>query len=342
MEPGLKDSKIALTGATGFLGSHLVPMLAEQDARITCLSRSATSAMPKNVSIIRGDCLDREVMTRLIRGQDIFIHMAALLFGVSWQDYFRANLRAARIIVDVMNSLPEEERPSRTVFISSLAAAGPCAILPGKRESEEPAPVSAYGWSKLCCEQTLAAAEPGNLIILRPPIIYGSGDTGLLPLFKSAARGIGVSPGAFRNFPVSVIHARDAARAIIAACAMDEIGVYHLNDGFSHTMDEFCRKAAIACGRHKCVVLHAPLPFMGVTAMLSSAIGNIGARISSGKKGASGKPPHWNVDKYREARQSGWLADGEKFRNASGFVPCIRLEEGLQETVEGYRSRGWL
>lgn len=333
--------KLALTGGTGFLGSHLLSAIKSQNIAATCLVRPQ-SEPPEDVAVVSGDCLNEEAMTKLIRNQDVFVHMAALLFGSSWQDYFRANLRAARLIVKIIANLAPEERPSRLIFISSLAAAGPCAVLPGKNETEEPEPVSAYGWSKLCCEQTLAAAPVDTLVSLRPPIIYGSGDKGLLPIFRSAARGIGVSPGAFRKFPVSVIHAADASAAILLACQAASSGVYHLSDGSPLDMDTFCQKAARACGANSCHVFHPPLPVMAATAAASGLFYAASTKIRAllGKKPPL--PPHWNLDKYNESRQSGWLANAAKFSAATGFRPRTSLEAGLAETVKGYRERGWL
>lgn len=337
-----KGVKIAVTGGGGFLGGHLLPRAIAQGADLTCLVRSSQTILPQGVKVLQGDCLNAEDMKTLMADQDIFIHMAALLFGNGWQDYFRANIRAAENIVEAFKSLPEDRRPVKMIFTSSLSAAGPSMGNDGKSEREEATPVSAYGWSKLCCERILAAAPVSELTILRPPIIYGSGDRGLLPLFKSAAKGIGVSPGAFRKFPVSVIHAKDAAAAILLACRPDLNGVYHLSDGRRYDMDEFCRAAAKACGREKCVVFHPPLPFMALTAKISDAFFMLRARMANDMGRRPPKPPHWNTDKYEEAKQAGWLADSAKFDQAVGFQAEMTLEKGLAEAVAGYHARGWL
>lgn len=336
------NAKIAITGATGFLGSHLLPLASQGGARLSCLARNPKIASLPNAAIIHGDCLNLSAMKELLSGKDIFIHMAALLFGCRWQDYFRANIRAAQIIVQALQEIAPEKRPAKMIFISSLAAAGPCAAAPGRAEKEAPAPVSAYGWSKYCCEQIFAAAPLKELAILRPPIIYGSGDRGLLPLFKSAARGLGISPGAFRQFPVSIIHAKDAAKAILLACGQKISGVFHLSDGKIYTMDEFCRAAANACGRGKCFVARPPLLLMAATASLSDAFYGWAAKAAARLKLKMPAPPHWNKDKYEEAKQTGWLADSEKFVAATGFTPGVDLQAGLRETVQGYRARGWL
>lgn len=336
-----KPLKIAVTGGTGFLGSHFLSAAGRAGFEATCLVRSQ-SQPPAGVAVARGDCLEAEALTRLASGQDVLAHMAALLFGSTWQDYFRANLRAARLIVEALAALPQDRRPRRLVFVSSLAAAGPCAVPPGRSEAEEPEPVSAYGWSKLCCEQTLAAAPVPELVILRPPIIYGSGDKGLLPIFRGAAAGIGVSPGAFRKFPVSVIHAADASAALVLACQANISGVYHLSDGAPVDMDIFCQKAAQALGRSGCHVFHAPLPLMAATAAASDLFYLAAAKTRAWLGAPPPRPPHWNKDKYNESRQDGWLANAAKFSADTGFRPQVDLDAGLAEAVAGYRERGWL
>lgn len=336
----LKNKKICLTGAAGFLGRHLLPMLVDAGAEVTCLIRSSGITFTGNARIERGDCETGAGLRETLAGQDILVHMAGLLFGTSWQDYLRANGRSARNIVRCLADLGEQG-PKKIVFVSSLAAAGPCAAPPGLDGDCVPDPVSAYGWSKLLAEDILATA--GRILtILRPPIIYGSGDRGLLPLFRIAGLGIGISPGLAREFPVSIIHADDAARAIVLAAASAEGGIYHLSDGQIHTMSGLCRAMGAAQGRSRVFVATMPLPLMAITAVCGSAYGWI--LKTSGRVPClrAKRPPSWNFDKYRESARSGWLADAALIRARLGFVPVVTLEAGMREAVAGYRAEGWL
>lgn len=276
-----------------------------------------------------------------MRGQDIFVHMASTLFGTTWRDYLQTNARAAQNIAAVYQGLPARERPKQVIFVSSLAAAGPCASAPGLSEDCQPAPVSAYGWSKLLCERTLQASIGNNLAILRPPIIYGSNDRALLPMFRSARLGWGVSPGWKRDFPISLLHADDAARAIILAAQTSASGVFHLSDGQIHTMETFCQAMGKVQGRERVRVLHLPLPLMGTSAALASASAALYARVMKGL-GANPGTPQWNIDKYRESRECGWLASSAKISEQLGFAASRPLEAGVAEAVTGYRAAGWL
>lgn len=359
----LAGVRVLLTGGTGFVGRHLLPQLLEAGAQVTCLTRSSshTAHLPQGVAVAQADLASGRGLIEALEGQDMVIHMAALLFGLGWQDYLRANARAARSLADAVALTDRAARTApngasggirRFVLVSSLTATGPCGTAPGVEDDAPPAPVSAYGWSKMLTEQILGRALGDRLVTLRPPIIYGSGDKGLLPVFKGVMSGLAVSPGAGREFPVSAIHARDMGQAVICACRPEATGVYHLSDGHEHTMSDFCRVMGVAVdaalGREtrRVRIIRMPLPVMALTAGLSSALGIAAdallARLPARFGGRLRRAPNWNMDKYREARQAGWLCNGSRIRRELGFTPCMSLEAGMKEAVEGYRREGWL
>ena len=356
----LKGARILLTGGTGFVGRHLLPQLLEAGAHVTCLTRasSRTGGLPQNVAVAQADLASGRGLAEALAGQDMVIHMAALLFGLGWQDYLRANARAAASLAEAIRQSDQaaaargQSGIQRLVLVSSQAASGPCGTAPGVSDTALPAPVSAYGWSKVLTEQILGRVLGDRMVTLRPPIIYGSGDKGLLPVFKGVMRGVAVSPGFGREFSVSAIHARDMGQAVLCACRPEAQGVYHVSDGQTHTMSEFCRgmgaaiDAALTRQPRKVRVIHMPLPVMALTAALSSAFGTTADALLSHLPAAFGgrlnRAPNWNLDKYREARQVGWLCDGSRIGRELGFTPCMSLEAGMAEAVEGYRREGWL
>lgn len=344
--------RIAVTGATGFVGSHLVRLLlaagAQSGVEITCITRSSskTASLPSAVRIASADLATGHGLAEALRDQDAVIHLAALLFGLGWQDYLRGNVVAAEHLGRALAHEAARFGSSlrRVVLVSSLAATGPSATAPGVHDHTPSAPVSAYGWSKFMAEQTLARhlvpfASLGTrtsdlLVTLRPPIIYGSGDKGLLPYFQSARAGLVVTPGLGRAFPVSAIHAHDMAQAIVCALKPEAHGVYHCSDGAEHDMASLGRTMAEIMGR-SARVLTMPLPIMAAAAAACGLFAPLALRFT-------GRVPSWNPDKYLEAKQVGWLCNGTRLATELGYAPTVGLRDGLREAVEGYKAMGWM
>lgn len=355
MAPHLAGKKVLLTGGTGFVGRHLLPQLLAAGAEITCLTRAAsrTGHLPQGVATAQANLTTGEGLEAALQGKDVVIHMAALLFGLGWQDYLRANALAARSMAGVLAGLAAEGRLGdnfRFVLVSSLAATGPSGLAPGVGDFAPTAPVSAYGWSKMLTEQVLGRALGQSLVTLRPPIIYGSGDKGLLPVFKGVMRAAtAVSPGAGREFYVSAVHATDMAQAVLCACKPEARGVYHLSDGEAYTMSGFCEGMGAAMDKvmerapRRVRIVRMPLPVMACTAGLSTAFAVMADAVVNRLTGHGlRRAPAWNLDKYREARQAGWLCDNSRICAELGFVPRVNLEAGMTEAIEGYRREGWL
>ena len=338
----LAGQRIAVTGLTGFVGRHLLRALVAGGVEVTCIARASSRVdkLPPDVRVVRADLTSGQGLAQALHGQEAVVHLAALLFGLNWQDYISANARAAQHLGAALGA--EMARPGtalrRVVLVSSLAATGPCGQSPGVTDATPPAPVSAYGWSKFLAEQTLArhVEKLGHdkLVILRPPIIYGSGDQGLLPYFRSAKAGLVVTPGLGRAFPVSAIHAHDMAQAIALALAPAAHGLYHCSDGEIHDMGRMGQMMAEVMGR-KARVLGLPLPLMGAAAALCGLAGPLVMRLT-------GRAPSWNPDKYLEAKQAGWLCDASRMRQELAFTPTVSLRDGLREAVAGYRELGLL
>lgn len=330
----LKGLRCAVTGGTGFVGQHLVQALVDAGAEVTCLVRSHERArcLPAQARHIVADLISGQGLDAFVRDQDVCVHLAAVLFGVHWQDYLRGNACAAENLGAALSQHGQSTR--RIVLVSSLAATGPCAVAPGVADDTQAAPVSAYGWSKLMAEHTLARHVGERMVTLRPPIIYGSKDRGLLPYFKAARWGLVVVPGLGRRFPVSLIHVQDIVHAVARCCVPQARGIYHCNDGAEHDMRDMGRAIATAWGRTPRVI-SVPLPLMGATAVCSSVVGQAFVRLGK-------RAPSLTVDKYREAKQPGWLCAGTRIREELGFTPTVSLTDGVAEALTGYKRAGWL
>jgi nucleoside-diphosphate-sugar epimerase len=319
--------RILLTGGTGFVGRHLARALAGR-AELSCLVRAAsrTDLLPPGTRVFQADIAAGQGLDAAMEGQDCLIHLAATLFSTSWRNY----LRDAACLAKRLGIAARRAGMRRVVVVSSLAATGPCARSPGVPDDALPAPVSAYGWSKYLAELVFARelGASTRLVVLRPPIIYGPGDKGLLPYFKSAKFGLIAAPGG--SFPVSAVHVRDAVQGIACCLKPEAQGVYHINDGAEHTMASLGLAMAAAFGR-KALILRLPRPALAASAALA------------GLAACCGLPPgSWNMDKYRESCAEGWLCSAARITAELGYAPSMPLREGIADAVAGYKELGWL
>ncbi len=336
----LHGKNIAVTGATGFVGGHLVRFLRERlagtGAIISCLIRQNSRNKAHHEDLKDLPCHEVDFHTgqglhEALKGQNVLIHMASLLFSSSWQDYLRVNAHMAELLGA---KAAQHDSMQSVLLVSSLSVTGPSATLPGVGDFDGAHPVSAYGWSKHMAEQIFLRHCGKKLVILRPPMIYGSKDKGLLPYFKAAKMGIVINPGFRRRFPVSIIHVQDVVQAIVCALKPQAQGVYHCNDGDAHTMSDIGARMALLQGK-KARYLGVPLSIMGMSAACSTVLGRALATFYK-------HPPSWNVDKFREARQEGWLCNAKRLCDELGFVPQFSLDAGIREALTGYTQDGWL
>ncbi len=343
----LQGKRILLTGATGFLGQHLLqqlePLVASHKIKVSCVVRATSNRtlLPSFVNIYEADLDSGLGLDKALEGQDIVIHMAAVLFGTCWKEYF-ANVRMAKALGKAM---AKQESIEKVLFVSSLAATGPSSAQGVVDDNSISAPVSAYGWSKSMAEEVLYRYCQDKVVVVRPPIIYGPADKGLLPFFQAVQMGLIISPGFGRDFPVSTIYVGDMVKAMFCALKPQASGIYHCNDGHStktyeksHTMRGIGQIIASALEK-RTITLKLPLCILGISAYISTLWGAVSSCLCCC---ASKRKPSWNKDKYREAKAYGWECDGTRMQNELGFTPEKSLQSGLEETIADYKKRGWL
>jgi len=334
---------VLVTGASGFIGQHLVRRLIERGARVSCLVR-ATSRIDdlrsSGARLIVGDVTDRAGVERALAESraDVVIHLAGLLKVVRTADFARVNTGGVESVAAACAG--HAGRPV-LIVVSSLAAAGPCVGDQPRVEGDSPAPVSAYGRSKLAGE--LAAARYAGemeITIVRPPIVFGPGDRGVLELFRPIARsGLHVVPGREeRRF--SLIHVADLAALLLLAVEKGERlrpdggpghGVYFVAADHDPTYAELGQAMARALGKERATVVHLPGPLVRLVGLCGDSLGRVRQR------------PGWvNSDKMDEALAGSWVCSSAKARAQLGWSPAATLAERLRQTVQWYRQAGWL
>jgi len=216
------------------------------------------------------------------------------------------------------------------IHISSLAAAGPASPRAPRSEDDAPAPINAYGRSKLAGERVVAALDGLRWTILRPGVVYGPRDRALLPVFRLAQRGILPLVGR-ADAAYTFIHVADLVRVITAAvdspAERDILFVGHPDPVTTRDLLEGVRATANRRGS----IVRIPL---AITRL--AAFGGDAAGILFGTRALI------NSRRYAELASEGFVCRVDRLRDRLGIVAEIGLTEGLADASTWYRREGWL
>ena len=278
--------RILVTGGNGFLGSHVAERLAGHDGvdlRLL-LRRTSRLAYLQGVDYERaeGDVRDPDSLVAAVKGVETVVHAAGVVSALSEAQYHEVNAHGTAALVKAAR----EAGVRRFVYVSSLAALGPSndGTMP-----QTPRPISAYGRSKLGGEQAaLAERDAVDVVVVRPPVVYGERDRALVPFYRIAKLGF-VPVYGRGNQLLTWVHAHDAADAIIAA-ALSEApngAVYSISDGRLHTWRTLVTAYGAAAGRRLRALPTPPLLWMigGYAAGLCGAV-NRERSLGLGRGGA--------------------------------------------------------
>jgi nucleoside-diphosphate-sugar epimerase len=307
---------IALTGATGFIGSNVLRVLLAQGFRLRALLRGARR--PANgpsgdgrLEWIDGSLADARALETLVAGCDAVVHIAGAIRGAHYADFAAVNVDGtARLTRAVAAAAPA----AHVLAISSLAARAP--------------ELSWYAASKHAAEQEISAAA-SRYTILRPPAVYGPDDPALAPVWRMLARGWLLRPGPARA-RFSLLHATDFAEAVARLVRHGPAGcVLTLHDGRSGGYD-WSDVARIAAHHRGAPVRTMPVP----AGLLTSA-----AALNLGLSRLAGRQPMLTPGKVRELSHPSWVCDNVAIRKILHWTPARRLEDELG-TLPGWAGRG--
>jgi len=327
------NSPILVTGGAGFVGSHLVARLLESGARVRCLVRRSSSLgrLPGGqVELAYGDLAAGDGIRQALDGVDTVFHVAGTTKALSSAEYYRGNLEATR---KLLRACEERGAPlPRLIHVSSLAAAGPSPDARGLSEDAEPRPLSHYGKSKLAAECAVRDSALGSsAVIVRPPVVYGPGDTDVLEVFRSVSRGLMLRIGRGESL-FSFIYASDLAEALLAAalCPGAAGETFFAASAEPVSWLQFGAQAAAAMNRRfRTIAAPAALAFAAAW----------GAEIVSKWRGT---PGILSRDKVREARCRYWVCQTSRARERLSFTARTSLQDGIRNTLSWYRNAGWL
>jgi dihydroflavonol-4-reductase len=320
--------KALVTGATGFIGGHLVDALLQQGAEVTALARSpdkASALAALGVRVVPGDLHNHDALQLATRGQSVIFHVAGAVAARGETEFLRANRDGTRNLV----AAAEATGASRFILVSSLAAGGPSPRGLPLQGNESPRPVTAYGRSKLEAERVVQGSRLAWSII-RPPMVYGPRDREILRVFRLVRLGIAPVFGDGAQ-ELSAVHGGDLAAALVAATSPATVGhTYNACHPEVFTSAEFVHGIAAAMGRSVRVLRVPRVAGRTLLSLTESA-----ARVS-------GRPTILTADKANEFFQPAWTGDPTPLVRDTGWRPVYDLRGGLADTYQWYRKAGWL
>jgi nucleoside-diphosphate-sugar epimerase len=322
---------ILVTGASGFVGGHLVEALIRQKKKVKLLVRSSSQLAFKrtpNIQLCEGDVTDKQSVEKAMRGVETVYHLAGLLRGANYGDYEKVNVAGTR---NICEAFTHQKKKKRLIYVSSLSAAGPSEIGQALTETMPARPVSFYGQTKLSGEEVVRSYQKMKSVILRPGAVYGPREKDILEYFKMVKQGWVLIPGD-GSLKVSFVYVADLVQAILLAGKSPRApgNTFFVSDGKSHTWEDYSAVIGKTL-RRSFRVLHVPMFLVKGTGYLA----DLKARLT-------GRASIVSTDKIKEAPGPGWVCSNEKIVRKLGFRPRYDIGQGIRESVDFYLKAGWL
>lgn len=324
-------NRVLVTGAAGFIGSHLVGAMRRAGARVAAMDLDIppAAASPGGIDWIRGDIFDRARLVSAARGADTVVHLVAKTHDTSAaeseEEYRRINVEGTRNLLEAC----DRNAVRHIVFFSSVKAMAEEAagILD---ESFPPHPTTAYGRTKLEAEEAVRHFGRNHGIrttTLRLPLVYGPGNKGnVYRMIEAVDRGRFAVIGRGENRR-SMVYVENVVEAAVAVAGRLDLPAetYLVTDGADYSVRELYEAIARGLGRR-------PLPF-GLphgAARLFARAGDLGSRLAGRT---------FPFDSGALAKLTGELRfSSERLRRDAGFVPRHHLQESVDETIRWYRA----
>jgi dihydroflavonol-4-reductase len=322
-----------VTGATGFIGSHLVDKLLAEGTPVRCLVRGDPPYQwldDGRIDLVRGDCTQIASLGAALKGVGVVYHIAGVTWSARSADYERTNVSGTRNLLEAIPQYAPDL--SRFVYVSSQAAGGPTRGGIPRTLSDPDIPVTPYGRSKLAAEkEVLARKRDIHCVILRPSAVYGPRDRSFLPIFKLMARKILIQFGSEDRL-VSFCHVSDLVSAIVAAGqkAVSTGSIYYVSEPEPRYWSDIESIIASEIGvtPRKVVLSTTMLKILGY---LGQFYGTLFSR-----------PVQLNRARLQELLENDWSLAPSNLWNDLGVRQKFAVDTAMQELVRWYRRNNWL
>jgi len=335
--------KVLVTGASGFIGSHLTERLVKEGYKVRVLVREEDpKKLPENrrdclkllknlnIEIVKGDFLDKESLKKAVKGIDVVFHLGAIArpMEIPRELYFKVNEEGTRNLFAAI----DPKKIKKIVMMSSVSAVGIAKKGVAVNEESKCLPIDIYGESKLAQEKVAKEfIKEKNLpvVILRPPMVFGPRDLEMLRLFKAVNK---------RFFPLSgdnkcleLLYVENLVEACFLALKKGKIGeVYHITNGEHYSINKIVH--SIEKAQNKKIMA---LRFPRIIFTIGGGIIEIIAKIFNFHPPFKHDTVNWMTEKI-------WYSDSSKAKKELGYKPIYSLDEGTKKTFEYYKEKGYL
>jgi len=300
--------RLAVTGGTGFVGSHVIDAALAAGHHVTALARREQPPR-EGLAWVAGDLDDRGALRSLVTNADAIVHVAGVISASSAAAFEHGNVNGTLAMLASSTACGIR----RFIHVSSLAA----------REPE----LSLYGGSKARAED-LVRSSGLDWAIVRPPAVYGPGDRETLELFRMAKLGLMLMPPRGR---LSLLHVGDLARLLLALTAPDAPSglLVEADDGrpAGWTHREFARALGTAVGKRPAIV-SSPAALLRLAAHADQLLRGPKAKLTP--------------DRAAYFSHRNWVASPDLACPPDVWHPAIDTDRGLRETADWYRLQRWL
>ncbi|MBC8319212.1 MAG: NAD(P)-dependent oxidoreductase [Bacteroidetes bacterium] len=331
---------LLITGATGFIGHHLVEQVIGLGFRVIASARISSNINwleKQNIPVVMLSLGETEKLMVELNSVveeygeiDVVIHNAGVTQSLKEADYYAVNYVLTKNLITALAT--SSSLPPKFIFVSSIAAVGPgdAVTFVPIREDDSPHPVTHYGNSKLLAEQFIMAQKQLSWIIVRPTIVYGPHEKNFFNMIKAINKGFELYIGSQKQM-LSFIHVKDLADVLIRLIVTNlSREVYNLSDGEAYSVINVNQIIKSELNKKTRIVV-LPVSLVRLIAFYNEILGRF-ALLS----------PILTRDKVKELKQLNWLCDNSKIKRDVGFSPAYYLEEGMTKTIKWYKKNDWL
>lgn len=319
--------KTLVTGATGFIGTHLIKALVNEGRDVKCLTRTPENRIKierQGAEAVIGDLLIPESLSTALKGVNTIYHLAGEVYTDNVATYYKTNIQGTKNLIE---SSTTNSGIEKFVFFSSIAAVGPGRNNEQIKEEFSCNPISPYGKSKLECEKLIAHfSERHKLptVIIRPPLVYGPGinqSSRALKLIQMIKKGVMIIPGDGTH-RISVCYITNLVQGSLLAekKAIANAEKFILADDGSYTYNDLVDIIAVELGITLSKV-HVP------HSLIKNSLG-----LLKYMRTVFRLPDSVNLARLEEGIFP-WDCDISKAKKELGYIPSISLKEGLKLTL---------